>query len=125
MAPRAMERVRRELKYEEVTPISRREAIASLGSDDGNRVCDALVRVAFHDSDWRWVQDQCICLSLDQRASVRAISATCLGHLARIHGALDNEKVLPVLRKLLEDPETRGYAEDALDDIRMSLRWKR
>jgi hypothetical protein len=40
-----------------------------------------------------------------------------LGHLARIHGQLDLERVEPRLRELRADPEVAGSAEDALDDI--------
>ncbi len=115
----------RRLKYQQVKPLERQEAVDALSSDDSDLVRDALVRVAYHDRDWRRVQDQCLRLSHHQSRAVRAVSVTCLGHLARIHGALDEDKVLPVLRALLEDPETRGYAQDALDDIDIFLHRKR
>jgi hypothetical protein len=44
---------------------------------------------------------------------------TALGHLARIHGEADLEKVLPLLEELTRDPVIGGRAEDALGDIRM------
>jgi hypothetical protein len=75
------------------------------------------VRVASHDSDWRCVQEHCLRLTAAVDPAVRRVAATCLGHLARIHGQLDLERVGPRLRDLRADPEVSGSAEDALDDI--------
>jgi hypothetical protein len=105
------------VRYEQPIHLTRMAAESELESGSAQRVRDALISLALNDPDWRWVQDVCLRFASDPDASIRAISATSLGHLARIHGALDLARVLPVLRKLLEAPETAGYAETALDDI--------
>jgi hypothetical protein len=49
--------------------------------------------------------------------AVRGLAATCLGHLARIHRQLDTATVIPRLNEMLTDPDVKGVAQDALDDI--------
>jgi hypothetical protein len=105
------------MQYQAVTPIRRAEAIQTFTSGDAWNICDALVRVAYFDPDWRWVQSKCIEFSSHPDAAVRIVTATCLSHVARIHRKLDLDKVLPVLRSLLDDPEVNGTAEDALEDV--------
>jgi hypothetical protein len=108
--------------FQEVLPISREEANAGLDSIDPGVLCNALVRVTYHDPDWRWVQTQCMRLAAHSDKNVRGLAVSCLGHLARIHGVLDTEEVLPLLNELLTDPEVAPRAEDALDDIKTFLK---
>ena len=58
----------------------------------------------------------------NKSSTVRGVAGLCFGHLARIHRQLDRDVVLPVLRKLADDPETRGQATDALSDIEIFVR---
>jgi hypothetical protein len=109
------------MKYKDPRPINRTEAETAFASGNTEATCDALVRVTFHDSDWRWVQERCLDFVHSPNAEVRGLAATCLGHLARIHGELDLARVNPVLLALAQDPEVGGRAEDALDDIRLHL----
>ena len=109
----------RKLTYIEPHPITREEAEAAFVSDDSKEIAFALVNVAFHDPDWRWVQEKCLTLVRSDIAALRQVAVTCLGHVARIHRKLDLEKVLPVLDELLHDPEVQ--VEDALDDIQMFM----
>ena len=45
--------------------------------------------------------------------------------IARIHGTIEEDEVVPVVREFLRDsdPETRGKAQDALDDFSTFLGW--
>jgi hypothetical protein len=110
------------MQYQETLPISYEEAKESLKSDDPIRVNDALVRLTYHDSDWRRVQDQCLQLVSHSDPVVKGLAVSCLGHLARIHKTIDTVKVLPLLSSLLDDPDVGGRAEDAIDDIEMFAR---
>ena len=85
---------------DEVTPITQSEAEAGLASGVPDTICDALVRITYHDPDWRWVQEKCLELAGHADPQVAGLAVTCLGHLARIHRVLDLEKVLPTLRRL-------------------------
>ena len=105
--------------YREPRPISREEAARIFASGDANEIASALVDIAFHDRDWRWVQNKCLCFARDSAPVVRQVAVTCLGHVARIHRMLDLETVLPVLNELSRDPAVT--TDDALDDIRMFI----
>jgi HEAT repeat protein len=111
------------LTYQEPYPITREEADSAFASGDPEQIADTLVNAAFHDPDWQWVQAKCLGFARSNAAAVRYIAATCLGHVARIHRQLDLDKVAPVLKELLNDPEiyVRGSAEDAIEDIKIFM----
>jgi hypothetical protein len=110
----------KKLTYHEPHPISREEAESAFASGDSKEIAHALVNAAFHDADWRWVQEKCLNLARSEMAAVRQIAVTCLGHVACIHRKLDLDRVLPVLDELSRDPEV--IIEDALDDILMFMK---
>jgi len=92
------------MKYVEPSPASRDALAVALAGGDGRTIAETLVGLTNSDEDWRWVQDTCLELLHPRRIGVRAIAITCLGHLARIHGELDTDKVRPILTELLSDP---------------------
>lgn len=108
--------------FDEVQRISRSEATEALASMEPDRVCRALVSIAFHDEDWRWVQETCLSCLAASNAQVRGVAATCLGHVARIHKMLDKDKVLAALRARASDSGVSGRISDAIDDIEMFVR---
>jgi hypothetical protein len=105
------------MRYINPEPITRIVAQKALGSRDPAVVCDALVRIALHDVDWRWAQEVFLEYVNSRDNDVRGVAVTCIGHLARIHRRLDLERVLPVLESMLSDPDVGGRAEDAISDI--------
>ena len=107
------------MRYHEDLPMPRAEVEAALAAGDEATVANALLSATVHDPDWRWVQDQCVRLMKDTNPVLRGLAVTCLGHLARLHGVLDLDKVLPLLREVERDPVAGGRVEDALDDIHM------
>lgn len=104
-------------QYEEPRPISREqyERIRAEGTEED--LCAALVDLTYHEPSLAYVRDECLRLIREGSPEVRTVAATCLGHLARIHGRLDSDAVLPALRTLLDDPRTRGAADNAIEDI--------
>lgn len=107
------------MQFDDVRPMTRNAAETALASGDEALVCEALVRCAFHDPDWQWVQEQCLTLIQTASQAVKAVAVVCLGHLARIHGELDLSRVVPALHELAKDPELVGRVQDTLDDIHM------
>lgn len=105
--------------YEEINPMSRRDAEIVFKQDDAEKIEEALVRITFHDEDWRWVQSYCLKFLEHPNKDVAAIAAICLGHLACIHGTIDTAIVVPALQAHLTDPDVAGNASNALDDIAM------
>lgn len=107
------------MEYHNVLPLDKDSAQKIFASNDVDRICDAMVVIAFHEPDWKWVQDICLTFFMSDDPAVSGLAATCLGHVARIHGQLEKEKVLPLLYSRLSDPQIAGRIEDALDDIEM------
>jgi hypothetical protein len=103
--------------YKTTPPMARQEAESAFSSGSPEQIADALVRVAFNDPDWRWVQEKCLTFLDNPTSDVRRLAVTCLGHLARIHGEIDRERVLPLLNILRKDDEVSGTVEDTLEDI--------
>ena len=109
------------MKYHEVVPISRHDASLAFSSGSPHDIAHALIRVVYHDPDWRWAQELCIEYAKHPDSDVAGLAVTCFGHLARIHGKLDLERVLPILEELKQDEKIGGRVDDALGDIRMYM----
>lgn len=105
------------LVYEEPVPIDRATAEAEFASGDVGRTCRALVAVAFHEPDGAWVEGWCLRFLAHRKPDVRRLAATCLGHVARIHGRLADGRVMAALQAGLGDSEIAGEVEEALADI--------
>lgn len=103
--------------YEDLLEIGRAEARIELASEDVARASTALVRLALHDPDRAWLEDLLAVHLASPDPRLRRVAATCTGHVARLHRALDTARLTPLLRGLTENPATAGAAEDALEDI--------
>jgi hypothetical protein len=108
--------------YRRPDRIARGEATVMLDSVDGAAVCEAILSVALHDPDAAWLTDRALRLVDSPDFGVRAAAVTAVGHLARIHRAIDEERVVPALCRLSNEPEIAGRVEDALDDIAVFVR---
>jgi hypothetical protein len=115
------------MKYEKIEPISKAQAESLLKKDHCETICRTLVRVALFETNRRWAQSQCLRFASHKDSFVRGVAVTCLGHLARIHKVIDEDEVMPVVRKLLQDcdPQTRGKAEDTISDFSIYLGWNK
>ncbi len=109
------------MRYKEPDQLNKELAEVELQSGDPYRIREALVALSLNEPDGEWAQEVCLTFAASSDASIRAIAATCLGHLARIHRALDLNKVVPVLKNMMQDAEIAGYVETALDDIKMFM----
>lgn len=105
------------MKYEKIEPISRIEAEAIFASSNHVEISKTLVRLAYHDEDWHWVQSKCLDYLENGENEIQCTAILCLGHLARIHHQLDLETILPILMKLKDDSALQGRVEGTLDDI--------
>lgn len=104
-------------RFENPAPIPREQLEKALVSSDAPTVADALIRMALWESDGRWAEQKSLSALGDRRKEVRIAALQSIGHLARLHRSLNLETVIPAVTKLLDDPDCRGTAADALEDI--------
>jgi hypothetical protein len=97
--------------------LPREVAVEQLGSADSVARMDALLSLALYDPDGEFAQDRCLALLHDSDRDVVATAILGLAHIARLHGSLDLERVLPELQRLRAEPALLGRVEDAMDDI--------
>jgi hypothetical protein len=90
-----------------------------LRSKDSTIVINTLLEITFHNQNWEWVQDLCIELLENKNPDIKGLAVTCIGHIARIHGTIDKEKVLKAFESRKNDHTINGRIEDAIDDINM------
>lgn len=107
--------------FNEVPYISRKDILKAFSSGVPEEICKALVSAVFHDTDWQWLQNRCLEFLGSDNADISGLAATCLGHIARIHRAMEKERVLAALHRYLDDPRIGGRVQDALDDIEMYI----
>jgi HEAT repeat len=103
--------------YREPGGLGRLDLARSRAERDLVTLREAIIAIALRDPDRAWVEEQVAELMRDPDGSVRSVAALAVGHLARIHGAVDDQLLIPILTDLLNDPDARGNAEVALDDI--------
>ncbi|WP_123744205.1 hypothetical protein [Saccharothrix texasensis] len=96
----------------------RAEMLAAVSTGDPQVANPALLELTYDDLDGEWVEPILLeHLAPRHDVRLRRLAATCLGHLARIHGKITRGTVVPALQALLSDRVLGGTAQDALDDI--------
>jgi hypothetical protein len=106
----------RKLKYEEIPPISRNDALKMIESGVTLDACRAITSVALHEDDWRWAQGICLEATNHAEFDVRRCAITGLCHIVRIHRTIDLPLITPVLKRLQKDPNLRGYVDNFFSD---------
>lgn len=93
----------------------------NLHSSDIEKVTDAMLYLINSCNDLDWAEHVMIEMFGNENKNVKGLALACLGHLARIHGVINNKKIIPFLEKIVDEniEELSGRAEDALDDIHM------
>lgn len=83
-----------------------------------------LLGLALHDEDGQRVQDECLRLLDHPRDELRQMAVMGLGHVARLHGFLDDRAVAELLWRV-DDPSLGGYVSDTLDDYHVFVERER
>lgn len=108
-------RERDELEY--VPTMSREEAEEAFASDDASWARAALYALIQYDPDWRRTQERCLRLIHHFDSDVRKDAVEGLDWIVSIHGVLEFDSVVPVLKKLLKTPELAKEARETLEGI--------
>ena len=111
--------------YEEIGARSHADIERALREDDPEVLLRAVIGVSMHDADWHYAQHLCIRLSAHPHYNVRANAVLGFGHIARVHGRLDQAVVQPIIAAALRDEDhyIRGQAHCAKSDTEFFLKW--
>ncbi len=114
------------MKYEQIRDLSPGEVAAILRRDDPRELLYVPISVGLSAGDAGWAQDVCVGLAAHADERVRGNALLGLGHVARVHGFLDQARVQPLLQAGLRDESewVRGQARSAADDVEHFLGWR-
>lgn len=91
-----------------------------LCDEDTDFCCKLLLKITFDCDNWKWIQDVCIdIINSNREKNICGLAVTCIGHLARIHGKIEKNKVYDFLNQQKENFYINDRIEDAIDDINM------
>lgn len=77
-----------------------------------------LLKITFDCDDWEWIQNVCIdIINSNREKNICGLAVSCIGHLARIHGKIDKERIFELFDQQKDNPYISGRIEDAIDDI--------
>jgi len=114
------------MQYEIIARRSKEEVESAIAINDPEELLYAVLSAAMYSEDGEWAEDICLRLSSHEHFNVRGNAILGLGHIARIHGDLNELKAKPVIEAALRDENeyVRGHANDAADDVESFLNWK-
>ncbi|MFW9080869.1 hypothetical protein ACOI9X_16585 [Pseudomonas sp. P2757] len=93
-------------------------ALRLLASGADAETAAALISIGLNESDRIWAQNTCLKHFEAESELVVAAAVTALGHIARRHGEVDKESVIPALDTVKTTfSALAGVVEDTLDDI--------
>jgi hypothetical protein len=96
----------------------RAEMLALIADGDQIQAADALLSLVCYSPERAWLEGVLTRIIEDpETEQLRALAVTCLGHAARLYGAIDQQVVVPLVKRLISDPVLGGVAQGALDDM--------
>lgn len=113
-------------RYEPIPALSRDAIEAALARDEPGELLRVVLSAALEANDAAWAEDVCLRLAGHPHPNVRGNAVLGLGHLARIHGRLDEARALPAIEAALADADdlVRGQADAAAGDVEQFLGWR-
>ncbi|WP_046226131.1 CPCC family cysteine-rich protein [Paenibacillus dauci] len=95
------------------------KVIHLINSDNPDTVVDGLLSLALNADDGAFAENMMTRYSQHDNENIRGIAILCFGHIARIHGVVHKERIIPLIQNALHDESSfvRGHAESAMEDI--------
>ena len=114
------------LTYEEIRELTPDDVARVLSRGDPRELLYVPLSVGLHADDPVWAQGVCTGLASHPDGTVRGNALLGLGHIARVHGVLDEGVARPLLLAGLDDESehVRGQARSAIDDVEHCLGWQ-
>lgn len=113
------------MRYEELPEWSDEIVARAIETNDVDALLRLVVSVSMDCEDFEYAQELCVRLSGHPDFNVRGNAILGFGHIARVHGRLDEAKLKPIIEAGRSDPEdyVRGQAFGAMEDTRHFLGW--
>ena len=109
------------IEYEQLPIITKNEAEKKIKVADRDELCRLLLSICRLE-DSKWIQNVYLKYISDEDKWVASAAITGLGHLARISGELEKDKVISALEDILKNkPELEGKINDTINDINVFL----
>ena len=105
-----------DLRYEAVRDLDASQTYTDLRSSDVDLVSRAILTISWHE-EWTSAQETCLEFARHEEYWIRKNSITGLGHIARIHGAIDIGSVLDLFGRLTKAGVPAYEFADMFGDI--------
>ena len=114
------------MKYEDPGEYSIDEVEAAILADRVEELIQMVVSVSMYANDGAWAESVCLRLANHSNHNVRGNAILGFGHIARVHGNIENAEVEKLLKNALLDEHSyvRGQAHAAADDLDHFLGWQ-
>ena len=109
--------------FKNPTKVPKELVLKLIESHDSEMICNTLIATIFYENDIEFCMNVIqLCFALESY-TVRATAVLCLGHLARIHGSLEEKIATNILQKALIDENefVKNQVENVLDDIEIFI----
>ena len=116
----------REYTYKPIPKMTRADIEIAIRDNNLEILHIVPLSAALHSEDPVWAQEICLTLSHHSDFNVRGNAILGFGHIARIHGVLDRDRVQPIIEDGLHDAAeyVRSHAHDAAGDVEHFLKWR-
>ncbi|HML74038.1 MAG TPA: hypothetical protein PKB02_06040 [Anaerohalosphaeraceae bacterium] len=105
------------MKYEEPKQISYEEALAIFEHGTPEEISGALIALSFYEKNVSHIERWSLYWCNSNNIEISSAAIMSFGHIARIHGRITKEVVIPVLNILKDRQGLQGVVSDAIDDI--------
>ena len=114
------------MKYGVIERLSRAEIESAIKQGDPEELSHAVLSAAIYSDDPAWAEGVCLRLAKRSNFNVRGNAILGFGHIARVHGKLNEEAVKPLIEAALRDENdyVKGQAEAASGDVEFFLKWE-
>ncbi len=112
------------VKYEPIKKYSKVDIEKAVAGNNADELLLMVLSVALYSDDFEYAENFCVQLSNHEHFNVRGNAIQGLGHIARIHGKLNENKVKPIIESASKDKNkiVRSNAIDA-KDTKQFLNW--
>lgn len=114
------------MKEELIEHYTQAEINKAVKENDADKLLLIVLSIALYSNDYEYAENFCIQFSNHEHFNIRGNAVLGFGHIARIHGKLNEERIKPIIKNALKDENEYvcSQADGAMDDTKHFLKWK-